>query len=162
VRALENQTETERRAATWYHATQLRLRLSFTSAYTGDLHLYALDWDTTGRRENVTVSDGTTTKTVNITTSFNAGAWMHFPISVQSGDRFITVDRVAGTNAVLSGSSWADRVRCRRRRHMPTPTPTPTPTPPTPTPTPTPTPHTHAHPTPCRRSRRSPVTPGAR
>ena len=88
----------------FYHASQLKLRLNFTSAYSGTLHLYALDWDTTGRRENVTVADGTTTKTINITTAFNNGAWMHFPISVSSGGVVtITVDRVAGTNAVLSG-----------------------------------------------------------
>ena len=104
VRGLTNPAQTERRASTIYHATQVRLRLNFTQAYTGTLHLYALDWDTSSRRENVTVNDGTTTKTVSITGPFNTGAWMHVPISVQSGGSvLITVDKVAGGNAVISG-----------------------------------------------------------
>ena len=68
------------------------------------MHLYALDWDSSARRQNVTVADGTTTKTINITTAFSGGAWMHFPISVPSGGAVtITIDRLAGANAVLSG-----------------------------------------------------------
>ena len=52
----------------------------------------------------MTVNDGTTTKTVPITTDFSAGAWMHFPVSVGAGGSVVvTVDRVAGANAVLSG-----------------------------------------------------------
>ena len=51
TRALTSPAQTERRASTFYHATQLRLRLNFTQAYAGTLHLYALDWDTTSRRE---------------------------------------------------------------------------------------------------------------
>ena len=40
------------------------------------------------------VTDGTTTKTVAITTNFNAGAWMHFPVSVGAGGSvLVTVDR---------------------------------------------------------------------
>jgi len=104
VRALEHPDQGSRRATTWWDNTQLKLRLDFAAAYAGTVHLYALDWDSSTRRQNVTVADGTTTKTVNITTSFNAGAWMHFPISVPGGGSVtITIDRVAGANAVLSG-----------------------------------------------------------
>ena len=106
VRALESQTESERRPSTFYHATQLRLRLTFATAYSGTLHLYALDWDSLGRRQNVTVNDGSSSRTINIRSSFSSGAWMHFPISVSAGGQVtITVDRVSGTNtnAVLSG-----------------------------------------------------------
>src|SRR3972149_3787577 len=113
------------------------------------MHLYALDWDTTARRENVTVSDGTTTKVVNVTTSFNAGAWMHFPINVPAGGSVtITVDRIAGLNAVLSGIFLGG---AGTPPPLPSPTPTPTPTPtasPAPTPTPTPTPTATPTPTP--------------
>ena len=42
-------TETERRAPTWYDATQIRVRLNFANAYSGTLHLYAVDWDAYGR-----------------------------------------------------------------------------------------------------------------
>jgi hypothetical protein len=104
VRALENQTEKERRASTWYHATQLRLRLTFLQAYSGTLHLYALDWDTTARRQTVTVTVGSSSTVVPMTTSFNAGAWIHVPVSVPAnGSLVITADRTAGGNAVISG-----------------------------------------------------------
>ena len=43
VRALESPNQSERRASGWYHATQTRIRLNFTSAYSGTLHLYAVD-----------------------------------------------------------------------------------------------------------------------
>ena len=52
VRALEDWDESERRVGAWYHATQLKLRLDFASAYAGTLHLYAIDWSTTARRRS--------------------------------------------------------------------------------------------------------------
>ncbi len=64
---------------------QVRVRLSFAAPYSGTLHLYAVDWDSTTRRQNVIVNDGTTTKTIAITTDFSTGAWMHFPVSVGAG-----------------------------------------------------------------------------
>ena len=80
VRALESPTESERRAGAWYHATEVRLRLTFTSAYSGNLHLYAVDWGTTTRREDITVDDGSGPRTAKLTTSFNSGAWIHYPV----------------------------------------------------------------------------------
>jgi hypothetical protein len=104
VRGLQSADGTSRAAGVLYHATQLKLRLNFTSAYTGTLHVYGVDWETTARRMNVTVTDGTTTKTIQVTTTYHDGAWMHFPISVPSGGAVtITIDRLAGANAVLSG-----------------------------------------------------------
>ena len=104
VRALQAPSGSQRRATAYWDNTQIRVRLTFPSAYAGTLHLYAVDWDATTRRQNVTVNDGTTTKTVAITTDFSAGAWMHFPVSVGAGGSVVvTVDRVAGANAVLSG-----------------------------------------------------------
>jgi subtilisin len=109
VRALESPDESERRARTWYHSSQLRVRLSFTDAYSGTLHLYALDWDTTNRRQNVTVDDGRGPRTVNLTTSFNAGVWLHYELEVAAGGSVvITADRTAGANAVLAGVFLGD------------------------------------------------------
>ena len=45
VRALENATQSLRRATQWFQNTSLRLHLTFASAYSGTLHLYALDWE---------------------------------------------------------------------------------------------------------------------
>ena len=104
VRALQAPSGSERRATTLADTSQVRVRLTFPAAYSGTVHLYAVDWDSTTRRQNVIVTDGTTSKTVAITTNFNAGAWMHFPVSVGAGGSvLITVNRVAGANAVLSG-----------------------------------------------------------
>ncbi|HYU50466.1 MAG TPA: S8 family serine peptidase [Candidatus Limnocylindria bacterium] len=104
VRALESPNETERRAATWFDNSQLRLRLNFSAAYAGTLHLYVVDWDSTTRRQNVTVTDGTTTRTIAMTSSYNAGAWLHFPINVGAGGIVrITADYVAGYNPNIDG-----------------------------------------------------------
>jgi hypothetical protein len=103
-RALEAPDESGRRAAAYYHSSQIRVTLDFTADYTGELHLYAVDWDSTNRRQTVTVDDGSGPQTVNIDTSFQDGAWMHFPVSVLAGDKVtITVNRTGGANALLSG-----------------------------------------------------------
>jgi fibronectin type 3 domain-containing protein len=109
VRGLQSPDRSQRRAATWFHDSQLRLRLNFTAAYTGNLHLYVVDWDTTTRRQNITVTDGTTTKTVAMTNSYNQGAWLHFPISVGTGGVVrITADYVAGYNPNIDGIFLGD------------------------------------------------------
>src|ERR1700691_1753410 len=50
ARALESPGGSSlRNASTFYDSSELRLQLSFHTAYSGDLHLYAVDWDTTAR-----------------------------------------------------------------------------------------------------------------
>ena len=103
VRALQSPDTSFRRPATLY-GTQVGLHLSFPSAYSGNLHLYAVDWDTTARRESITVNDGSGPRTANLGSSFNQGAWVNLPISVSAGGTVtITVTKTAGVNAVLSG-----------------------------------------------------------
>jgi hypothetical protein len=103
VRALEDPTQTLRRATQWFHGSSLRLHLTFTSDYAGTLHLYAVDWDGTGRRQRIYVDDGSGSRSVYLNASFNGGAWMHFPITVGAGGTVtIRVDRVTG-QATLSG-----------------------------------------------------------
>ena len=64
VRALQSPDQTERRARTWYDDNEVRLRLNFANAYSGTLHLYAVDWDAYGATlENVTVDDGSGPRT---------------------------------------------------------------------------------------------------
>jgi hypothetical protein len=104
IRALQSPDTAFRRATTLYDLTQLRLHLNFASAYTGVLHLYAVDWDSTARRETITVDDGSGPQTATISTDFSQGAWTSFPITVSSGRSVtITVSMNAGGNAVLSG-----------------------------------------------------------
>ena len=103
VRALENATQTARRAAQWLDNTSLRLHLTFSSAYSGVLHLYAIDWDGTTRRQIVYVDDGHGAQSVNLNAAFHDGAWMSFPINVAAGGTVtVRADRVAG-QATLSG-----------------------------------------------------------
>jgi hypothetical protein len=144
VRVLEDWDESERRVGAWYHSTQLKLRLDFATAYAGTLHLYALDWASTSRRASYAVADGTTTKTISVTTAFDQGAWMHFPVDVPAGGHIdITATRTAGSNVVLNGLFLGGVGAPPAPGPTPTPTPSPSPSPtsaPTPTPSPSPTP----------------------
>lgn len=104
ARALESPGGSLRDASTFYDSSEVRLRLNFNASYSGDLHLYAVDWDDVGRRETITVDDGSGPRTVPLDSDFSEGAWVSLPISVTSGGTVtITVDRTAGANAVLSG-----------------------------------------------------------
>jgi hypothetical protein len=104
VRALQGPEGTARDAAAYYDPNQVQVKLSFTSAYSGNLHLYAMDWDSTARRESIVVNDGSGPRTIDLSSEFKNGAWVSFPISVAAaGSVTITVNREAGSNAVLSG-----------------------------------------------------------
>jgi hypothetical protein len=104
VRALEGPEGTTRNASTYYDPKEIKLQLGFATQYVGTLHMYAVDWDSTARRETFTVNDGTGPRSVLLTTSFNAGAWVSLPINVAAGGTVtIAVQNTAGANAVLSG-----------------------------------------------------------
>jgi hypothetical protein len=104
-RALQSPDGLTHSAGAYYDSNQIRLRLSFPSGYTGNIHLYAVDWDSTARRETISV-DG---QTAVLSSSFHGGAWVSLPISVGAGETVtITVDRTAGANAVLSGIFLGD------------------------------------------------------
>ena len=70
-RVLQSPTGTERRQTIWYDNNQLRFHLTFTSAYTGNLHLYAVDWSTVDRRQRVTVTDAQGSQQVTLSTAFD-------------------------------------------------------------------------------------------
>ena len=100
TRALEDPGAHIRNAATYYDPNEIKLKLSFPAAYTGNLHLYAVDWDSQGRTETISVNG----KMAEPLSNFTNGAWVSFPISVAAGGTVtITVNRLAGPNAVLSG-----------------------------------------------------------
>jgi 6-phosphogluconolactonase (cycloisomerase 2 family) len=100
VRALQSPDGLTRRAATYFDANQVSLSLRFNSAYTGNVNLYAVDWDHRGRRELVSVGG----QTAALSSDFSGGAWLSFPVSVSAGQTVpIVVDQTAGVNAVLSG-----------------------------------------------------------
>ena len=92
--------------------------MSFPSGYTGNLRLYALDWDSSTRRETISVNG----QTAMLSSSFHEGAGVALPVNVPAGGTpTITVDRTAGANAVLSGiflgEGGSPPIRpCRARR----------------------------------------------
>ncbi len=98
VRALQSVDKSSRTAATYYDSHQIQVQLSFGSPYTGSLELYALDWDTSARRETITVNG----QTAALASDFSQGAWVTFQLAGVSTIT-ITVTRDAGANAVLSG-----------------------------------------------------------
>jgi hypothetical protein len=99
-RALSDVTGTSRIAADYTDPNQVRVKLSFNQAYTGNIHLYSVDWDTTARHELITVNG----QTAELASDFSQGGWVSFPITEAAGGTLtITVDRTAGTSAVLSG-----------------------------------------------------------
>ena len=104
MRALQDSVGGSRRAAAWTHSSEVRLRIDFASAWSGDLHLYALDWDNRGRRQTITVEDGSGPRSAVLGSAFTDGLWTRAPVAVPAGGSVrITVSRSAGTSAVLSG-----------------------------------------------------------
>ncbi len=104
LRALQSPDATSRRAAAWTDATEVRLRLDFTNVYRGTLHLYALDWPDTNRRQQIDVTQRGLTTTNLLPFSFDDGAWVHVPIKVARGDSLtITVRSTTAHESILSG-----------------------------------------------------------
>ena len=127
ARSVENATETERRQAVVWDDVQVRLRLDFPSGFSGPLDVYAVDYDTTGRRQTVTVDDGSGPVSRAITTSFSQGAWIHYTVNVAPGGSVsIVAARTAGANAVISGVFLGPAGPPASGGPSPTPTPTPT------------------------------------
>jgi hypothetical protein len=100
IRGLQGPDGLTRDAATYYDTNQIQVKLTFTSAYSGNIELYAVDWTKFSRREIITVNG----QTAVLSSDFSQGAWVSLPVSVPAGGAvMITVDRTAGPNAVLSG-----------------------------------------------------------
>jgi hypothetical protein len=109
VRALQSPDSLIRDAGAYNDAKEIRVQLNFSGAYSGNLHLYAVDWTKLSRRETITVDDGSGPRTVLLGSDFSLGAWVSFPVNVSAGGKVtITVARTAGTNAVLSGIFLGD------------------------------------------------------
>ncbi len=99
VRALQSADRSTRNAATYYSSSGFKVALRFSSPYSGNLALYAVDLDNLARSETITVG----TQTANLS-DFSNGAWVTFPISAAAnGTVTITVTNTGPGNAVLSG-----------------------------------------------------------
>ena len=109
VRALQGPGGVGRRAAAWSHASELRLRIDFAAAWSGDLHLYALDWDDRGRRQTVTVDDGSGPRVAVHDSAFTGGLWTHAPVTVPAGGSVRITSAARPARAPSSqASSWVE------------------------------------------------------
>ncbi len=103
TRALQKATNpADRIAATYYAPSSFTIDLNMTDANTHQLAVYALDWDTTARRETVDILDGNgnVLDSQSLTYSFHGGVYLVWSVS---GHVMIRVTRTGGANAVISG-----------------------------------------------------------
>jgi hypothetical protein len=92
-----------RNAAAYTDPNSVSVKLSFKNAYTGNISLYALDWDNQGRRETITVDDGAGAASAPLNASFASGGWATFSVNVKAGGTVtVNATRTAGPSAVLS------------------------------------------------------------
>ncbi len=101
-RALQNPGGIGRIAACWYSSTSFTVNVDMTDGQSHVLSLYALDWDSRGRSEQIQISDGATGAVLDTETvsSFRGGTYLTWAVG---GDLVIKVTNEAGLNAVLSG-----------------------------------------------------------
>ena len=92
--------QTTREATTLYDGNQIVVQLHFANGYTGNLHLYAVDFTNNHRAETITVGG----QSVDLSSNFSQGAWVSYPLDVAAGGSVtITVTNDGPLNAVLSG-----------------------------------------------------------
>src|SRR5437660_3690594 len=104
VQALESPDTTTRLAATIYDPNQIRLHLSFPAAYSGTLHLYVLDWEGAGRRESISVNDGSGMRSRSEERRVGKEGRARGSLNDSTGDSVtITVARIAGRTTGLCG-----------------------------------------------------------
>jgi hypothetical protein len=115
--ALEIDSQGDRTAAAWYNGASFNFNVNFTDTNTHQVALYAMDWDSKGRGETITITNASTGQVLDTrsipntnsaspsytnTTSANfvSGSYLIWNIS---GHVTITVTSNAGPNAVVSG-----------------------------------------------------------
>ena len=100
--ALEDVGGTSRIAACWYSPNSFTVRVNLTDGQTHGLELYFLDLNSTGRSEQVQISSGATGAVLNteLVTSFANGVYLDWDVS---GSVVISITKISGPNAVLSG-----------------------------------------------------------
>jgi hypothetical protein len=100
VRAL--QAGTTRVAATWFAGTSFTIDVRLTDGHPHRVALYAVDWDSTARRQRVEVLDAATGDVLDSREmgGFNGGRYLVWELS---GHVRLRVTKLAGANAVVSG-----------------------------------------------------------
>jgi len=93
---------TQRLATTWFSYPSFAFQIDFTDGNSHQLSLYALDWDSQGRSETITVQNAATNALLNTQTisKFSGGIYLVWNVA---GSVKITVTSISGPNAVISG-----------------------------------------------------------
>jgi methionine-rich copper-binding protein CopC len=93
---------TNRIAAAWYTGSSFTVNLNLADAQLHAVSLYVVDWDSSGRSEQIQVEDASTGAVLNTQTvsSFSGGEYLTWNVS---GNVQFVVTSLAGPNAVLSG-----------------------------------------------------------
>jgi hypothetical protein len=102
VRALEVPGTSARMASTWYSFDSFSVEVDARDDNTHRVALYFVDWDSNTRAQDIRVSDARTKKVLDARriAKFHEGQYMAWNVA---GDVVITITRVAGGNAVMSG-----------------------------------------------------------
>ena len=100
---MQNSANTGRIAATWYTSTSMSFNLDLTDGQVHKVSLYAVDWDSTVRSEQVQIIDAATGTVLDTETlsSFHGGEYLSWNLT---GNVVIKVTNLnPNSNAVVSG-----------------------------------------------------------
>ena len=102
-RALQKARVAGHIAANWYSFSSFTVNVNLTDGQAHDITLYALDWDGTNTRsEQIQITSAATGAVLDTeeVSSFSGGVYLQW---VVTGNVVITVTKLGGANAVLSG-----------------------------------------------------------
>ncbi len=102
TRALQTSVSSNRVAAAWYASTSFTIAVNLYDGQAHDIALYALDFDSRGRSEQIQISSAGTGAILDTETisNFADGAYLQWDVT---GNVIITVTPLAGPNAVING-----------------------------------------------------------
>jgi hypothetical protein len=95
-------------AAAWYSTGPFTFSVDLTDGQPHILALYALDWDSQGRSETITLSDAVSQAQLDTETvsNFTGGSYLIWTVS---GNITVTVSGLKGPNAVISGAFFGSK-----------------------------------------------------
>jgi len=102
VRGLLIPGSTSRIAACWYSGSSFTIDVNLTDGQAHAVSLYAVDWDSAGRSEQIQVLNGSSGAVLNTQTISNFSGGEYLTWSVTGNVQF-KITSLAGPNAVISG-----------------------------------------------------------
>ena len=103
VRALQKAlSPADRLAATWYSAASFTIDLNFTDGAQHQVAIYCVDWDSSGRKQTVSILDGATNAVLDSqnVSSFQNGKYLVWNLT---GHVILRVTNTSAANTVVSG-----------------------------------------------------------